>query len=585
MTAAQNGNGAGRKFDPILVEVMKHELAAMSEEMAIAISRTGRSSQVRVGDFAVAMCDEDGQFFDSGYTFPLQLVGFDGIMRNILRQWKGKLNPGDILLFNDPFVGMGHMPDTAVCAPIFWRDKLVAYTLSYSHHTDVGGRFPGSFSSQPTSSFEEGIRIPPMKFYAGGKRNEELLEMILANVRTPDDWIGDIEAKIAGTWRGARELNTLLDKHGYEALRASCDYIMDATEAATRAAISQIADGTYEAEGSMDDDGGGKPADLRFRMKMIVKGDRLTIDLSDVPDQVPNAINCPYDHAKGVALGTLKTLIAPDAVMNSGFTRPIDFIVPEGKIFHPRYPAAVGGRAPVTQVITVMTMTCLSQAMPGQAPVMGEPGDLMHLTGHDSQGRTFAMMDTFFGGWGGRPTKDGIDGVAMMQLGSTGLVPAEMVEREYPLVVEGFGYVADTAGPGKNRGSVAIYRRWRYLEDGHVMIRTTRPGLSPIGIQGGQPGSRSTSVLTSGGETKTLPAMTHYHLSVKKGDIIHHEIGGTAGYGDPMDRDPAQVEHDVREGKLSVETARKQYGVVIDPANLTANEKETAALRSRSARA
>jgi N-methylhydantoinase B len=205
----------------------------------------------------------------------------------------------------------------------------------------------------------------------------------------------------------------------------------------------------------------------------------------------------------------------------------------------------------------------------------------MHLTGHDAQGRTFAMMDTFFGGWGGRPTKDGIDGVAMMQLGSTGLVPAEMVEREYPLVVEGFGYVADSAGPGKNRGSVAIYRRWRYLEDGHVMIRTTRPGIPPTGIQGGRAGSRSTSVLTSNGEAMTLPAMTHYHLSVKKGDVIHHEIGGTAGYGDPMERDPAQVAHDVREGKLSIATARKQYGVVIDAVHLTANEKETAALRSQ----
>lgn len=581
MAGVQQDYTAGRKVDPILIEVMKHELAAVSEEMAIAISRTGRSSQVRVGDFAAAVCDDKGRFFDSGYTFPLQLVGFEEVMKHVLRKWEGRLNSGDVLLLNDPYSGMGHMPDTAVVAPIFWHDDIVAYTISYSHHTDAGGRFAGSFSSQPTSSFEEGLRLPPVKLVAAGKRNEDLLETILANVRTPDDWVGDIDAKIAGCWRGAREFRGLVEKYGLERLRECCTYIMDTSERAARIAISQIRDGQYKSEGALDDDGLGVSASLQFKLTMTVVGERLTLDFSGSQEQVPNAINCPYGHTKGVALGTLKTMVAPETVMNSGFARPIDVVAPEGSILNPRYPAAVGGRAPVTQMVTQLVMDALAEALPGKAPVMGEPGDLLHLSGYDARGRPLTMMDTFFGGWGARPTKDGIDGVVMMQLGSTGLVPTEVIEREFPIVIEGFGYVPDTAGPGKYRGSVAVYRRWRFLEPGHVMLRTSRPGVPRQGLQGGLAGSRSENILTSNGASTTLPPQTHYHLNVKADDTIHHVIGGTAGYGNPWERDPAAVVHDVCEGKLNVDAARSQYGVAVDPILLILDEEETAILRSQ----
>jgi N-methylhydantoinase B len=553
--------------------------------MAIAISRTGRSSQVRLGDFAAAVCDDEGRFFDSGYTFPLQLVGFEEVMKHILKKWKGRLSPGDVILVNDPYSGMGHMPDTAVCAPIYWRDQLVGYTIAYSHHTDVGGRFAGSFSSQPASSFEEGLRLPPIKYIAAGQRNEDLLDAILANVRTPEDWLGDIDAKIAGCWRGAREFCSLLDKHGLESLRESCGYIMDSSETATRTAIARIPDGHYEVESTLDDDGSGNPAVLTFKLAMTVKGDRITLDFTGSQGQVGNAINCPGHLTKGVALGTLKTMVGAETVMNSGFIRAIDVILPKDSILNPTYPAACGGRAVITQVVTALVMDVLAKSMPGKAPVMGEPGDMLHITGHDSQGRPFTMMDAFFGGWGARPTKDGIDGVAMMQIGSYGLVPVEVTEREYPLVVEGFGYVPDTAGAGKYRGSVGIYRRWRFLESSHVMLRTARPGEPKPGFLGGLAGSQSESTLESHGASAKLPAQSHYHFDVKAGDTIHHVIGGTAGYGNPFERDPAAVLHDIREGKLSIDLARKQYAVAVDPVHLTVNDRETATLRSRSARA
>jgi N-methylhydantoinase B len=570
----------GGGSDPVLLEVIKHELGAISEEMAIALHRTGRSPMMRVGDFGAAVCDEWGRFFDSGYTFPLQLVVFDVAVRHVLGKWEGRLDPGDVILLNDPYSGMGHMPDTAVMTPIFWQDRIVAYTIAYSHHTDTGGRYAGGISSQATSSFEEGLRVPPVKLEAAGMRNEALLDTILANVRTPDDWLGDINAKVAGCRRGDREMRALLDKYGLESLRGCCAHLMERSESAARAAIRAIPDGRYEARSVLTDDGFGNPTSLPLKLAIIVEGDRMTLDFGGTHAQVPSAINCPYSITKGMALGALKTVVAPDAVMNDGFIRAIRVVVPEGSILNPRYPAAVGGRAPVGTVVVQLVMDALAAALPDQIPILGESGDLLHFSGQQADGRPFALMDFHFGGWGGRPGKDGIDGVTMMLVGSSGLPPAELIEREFPVVVEGFGLVPDTAGPGKNRGSLAVYRRWRFLTGGHVMLRTSRPGAPPPGLMGGQAGSRSVSILNSGGETLTLPSQTHYHLDVKAGDIIYHEVGGSAGHGNPLEREPAAVLHDLLEGTLSISAAREQYGVIVTFHPLVVDVEQTTLLRS-----
>ncbi len=581
MVADRQGPAGMRRIDPVLIEVMKHELAAVSEEMAIAISRTGRSPQVRVGDFGAAVCDNHGRFFDSGYTFPLQLVGFDEVMKHVLGKWRGRLDPGDVILLNDPYAGMGHMPDTAIVAPVFWQGEIVAYTIAYSHHTDTGGRYPGGFSSQSSSSYEEGLRLPMVKLIAGGKRNDELIETILANVRTTDDWLGDIDAKLAGCWRGEREFIALLEKYGLQNLRDCFTYFMDASEMAARAVIARVPDGRYEAEAELSDDGFGNEVSLSFKLAMIVEGDRLTLDFTGCPAQLPSAINCPYASTKGMAIGTVKTMVSPEAVMNSGFIRTIEVVAPEGSILNPRYPSAVGGRAPTSLVVSQLVMEAIGKAMPGEVPIMGDPADMLHFAGHDAAGKPFSMMDAFFGGWGARPTKDGIDGVAMVMVGSTGLPPAEATEREFPLVIEGFGFVPDTAGAGRYRGSYAVWRRWRFVGSGHALLRTSRPGASPPGFLGGHAGSRSETALVSDGVVTSLPMQSHRHLTVKPGDVIHHVVGGTAGYGNPRERDPQVVLEEVREGKLTIGAARSQYGVAIDPQGLAVDEVQTALLRSR----
>src|SRR5215472_16205369 len=211
-----------RKFDPILVQVIKNELASVNEEMAIAVYRTGRSAMVKVGDFATAVCDPQGRVVGEGAA-PFQIGIFMVVLETVLDRFRDSLSPGDVILVNDPYSGMGHMPDVAIIAPAFCRRQLIGFTLAYSHHTDIGGRFPGGFSSQCTEAFEEGFRIPPVKLDNGGVRNKVLLQLIEANVRAPEEWIGDVEAKIAGCRRGEQELCSVVEKYGLDVFNSSCD--------------------------------------------------------------------------------------------------------------------------------------------------------------------------------------------------------------------------------------------------------------------------------------------------------------------------------------------------------------------------
>src|SRR5579863_808360 len=537
------------RFDPILVEVIKNELASVNEEMAIAVYRTGRSAMVKLGDFATAVCDAQGRVIGEGAA-PLQVGIFMVVLESVLAKFRGSFRPGDIILVNDPYAGMGHLPDVAVVAPAFWNDQVVGFTLAYSHHTDIGGRFPGGFSSQCTESFEEGIRIPMLKLDDGGLRNHALLNMIEANVRSPEEWVGDVEAKIAGCRRGEQEMRAIVEKYGLETFNSSCDHFVDYAEQATRAAIRAITPGEYVQEDSFEDDGlGGENVAMPLRVALRVDGDNLVVDFTGTAPQARAAINMPLGMTRGTVYGALKSIVSPDVLTNVGFTRPIRIIAPEGTLINPNYPAAVGGRAPLFFRVFDMLFRAIAKALPNKVGVSGEGGDVMHFSGIKADGAPFSFMDLYFGGWGGRPDKDGIDGVAPMSFGSYGSVPAEVLEREFPIVVDGFGYTPDTEGAGRYRGSLGVYKQWRFLAPGRVMVRTNRLTKPSEGLGGGESGQLSVNVLKSAGKESELPRQSHIHLEVKAGDAIYHRVSGSGGFGDPAGRDPQAVARDVAEGK------------------------------------
>lgn len=503
-------------FDPILVEVVKNELAAIAEEMAIAVWKTGRSAMVKSGDFAVTICDRQGRLLGPGYAAPFQLAFFMELMPHLLKKQGATLQVGDVILSNDPYAGMSHMPDVAVIAPVFWREQVVAFHVVYSHHTDIGGRIAGGFSSQCKESYEEGMRLPLVKLYRAGERNDDLLDTILANVRVPEEWLGDVEAKIAGCWRGEQEMRRMLDKYGLETFDACCDYLIAYAERETRAAIGNIPDGRYVHTDSFEDDGfGTEGVELPLAVALEVDGDSLTIDFTGSAPQVDSAINCPLSMTKAAVFGAVKAIVHPDVLVNEGFARPLNIVAPPGSLLNAEFPAAVGGRASLFFRIFDMMFRALAQAAPDQVPVPGEGGDVLHFTGQRADGQPFALLDLFFGGWGARPGKDGIDGTAPMAFGSYGTIPAELLEREYPIVVDHFGYIPDSGGAGKYRGSLSVAKQWRFLEPGKVMVRTNRTQRPSEGLAGGQPGALSQNFLllkTPQHETVELACQTRMAL-------------------------------------------------------------------------
>ena len=568
-----------RPFDPVLVEVIKNEIAAVTEEMTLTVYRTGRSGMCKVGDFATAVCDSHGRIVGEGGS-PYQMCVFIDTMNSIFKAYEGALRPGDIIIANDPYAGISHMPDITLIAPVFSREQLIAFVISYSHHTDIGGRFAGGISSVCSESFEEGLRIPPLKLYDRGQRNEVVLETIAANVRTPEEWIGDVEAKVASCRRGAEQLSKLVDQYGLRQFESTCDYLVDYAERATRSAISQIPDGEYIEESLFDEETEVTGGPVPLKVVLRIQGDSAVIDLSSAPPQVRASINSPLVTTKAMARAAIKAIVRPDAIANIGFARPIEVLVPEGTLLNPRYPAAVGGRASLAMHVSNMVFRALAKAVPGQLGSVGEGADMLHFICRGEDGRYLSFMDVFFGGWGGRPDRDGVDGASPMAMGGAyGAMPAEVLEREYPVVVEGFGYVADSEGAGRYRGALSVYRQWRFRKPAEILIRTIQVRGSD-GLAGGLPGADSINLLKNNGNERLLPPQAHVHLRVAAGDRIYHQVHGSGGYGNPWERDPELVLHDCREGKISVEHAREYYAVVIDPETFVVDTVATQALRA-----
>ena len=571
-----------KAVDPVLIEVLRNELSAITEEMAIAVYKTARSSMLRVGDFATALADYQGRIVGLGQSHSMALSVFMHLMPQVVAKFQGTFKPGDVIIANDPYSGASHMPDVILITPIFYGDQLAAFTIIYSHQTDIGGRFPGGFSSQCTETYEEGIRLPNLKLYEAGTRNEPLIELLKANIRASDEWMGDIEAKLSGCWRGSKEFQTVLDKYGLEDVNACFDYLVDYAEQASREAIAAIKPGDYSREIMLRDDGfGTEGVEMPIKLTLRFRGSNLIVDFTGTAPQARGAINMPYSNTLGQVYSSIHSILAPNVVFNAGFVRPIEVVAPPGTLANPVFPAAVGGRAPLFFLITEVLCLAMAEAVPDKVGVPPEGGDIVHMSGTRPDGSDYTTMDLVWGGWGGRPLRDGIDGAGMSYIS----VPAELIEREVPVVVEGFGLVPDTAGPGLHRGSLGIFKSYRFLHPARIMVRTNRPFGSGVGMAGGTQGTPSRNLFApTDREQIELPRKSHMHLEVKAGDRLYHQVCGAAGHGDPLQRDPQQVLDDVKEEKVSPESARSQYGVVIDSLATHVDASATQALRRELAR-
>ncbi len=570
--------------DPITFEVVKNGLLSLADEMGITIVRTAHAQMIRDSmDFATAVCDREGRVVAQGVGIPGMVGAIPDALRAVLDTFRGRIEPEDVYVLNDPDLGGMHLPDVFVFRPVFWRGSAIGYTGVVAHHQDIGGRVPGGNAVDSTEIFQEGLQLPPLKLYAAGRLQEGVLAVWLRNVRLPDIVEGDIQAQIAACKVGERGLQQLAERYGAEGLQELCDEILDYTEWRVRSDIEAMRDGEYHFVDHVDDDGFGS-GPIRIEVKLVVSGSDVFVDFEGTAAQVTGALNGTLSFAKSNVYVALRCVTSHDIPANEGFTRPITVRVPSGSILNPLRPAPRAARGLTGYRAIDALFGALAGAVPDRVPAAGEGGATMVTLGGLLEGRRpFVCVDTYCGGWGARADRDGVDGTSHVGT-NVANVPVEEIELRQPVRVERYGFVPDTAGPGRYRGCLSLVRDLRLLADrATLQIRSDRRRFLPYGLHGGGSGSPSTNVRNPQGEAQVLP--TKVTTELREGDVIRHVTAGGGGSGDPLTRDPELIGEEVIDGITSPAHALRAYGVVVDPATLLLDVAATSRLRAQRAAA
>jgi N-methylhydantoinase B len=550
-----------KKIDPVLIEVMKNELISIGEDMGITLKRTARSLAAQTGDFSTSIADEQGRILAQGFAIGLQIGYVKGVMPQVLNKFAGKLEPGDIVISNDPYGGASHLPDLILVAPIFWKSEVAGYVVVVLHHSDIGGRFPGGTGIKCTEIYEEGLRVPTVRLYKRGVPDEGVFQIIESNVRTPDEVVGDLRAQAAACQRGVQSFVRLIEKYSLETVRECNEQLRIYSEGLMRKGISALPNGEYSAQEIYEDDGAGGPG-IFLKVTVRITGDQVDVDFAGTADQVKIAINVPFNLTAACVYITLISVFAGHAPINSGILKPISVSAPAGSVLNPLFPSAVGARGMMMWRVIDLVYAAMAKAAPGKVFAGGDGGNNTMLFAPDKRegDRKMNTRDVFASGWGARPNQDGVEGAVPMSMG--GLfhsISVEMLEQISPIVIEGVGFISDTGGAGKFRGALSLYRKYRFLSDGLIIVRNCRANSLPKGLAGGSDGTPSRVTLTSQGIETQLPLRTMVDMRVKAGDVLTFIQPGAAGYGDPAQRDPRQIAEDILDEKISEDYARNVY--------------------------
>jgi N-methylhydantoinase B len=567
-------------IDPITFAVIKSALDSIVDEMAYSVISTARSEIVKdVMDFSTCICGADGQMLAQAKTIALHLGAVPVAMDHVLQRYGNDMRPGDVIVLNDPYEGGMHLPDLFMFKPIFADGTLEGFAVAICHHTDVGGRVPGSNASDSTEIFQEGLRIPAVKLYEAGEPNDMLFRLIEKNVRVPDIVRGDIDAQFAACRVGEREFVKLLDRYGRAVARGYLNELMDYAERLTREEIARWPDGTYRFTDYIDDDGFSDEP-IPIAIAITVDGDRLVVDYDGTAGQVKGALNSTLSYTQSCTYLSVRCVLQGDVPNNAGVFRAVEVRAPEGTIVNPSMPAACAARALTGYRVVDAMFGALAQIVPDRVPAAGEGGNtVVCIGGYRADRSPFIIVDMLCGAWGGRPDQDGVDAVTNPSQNMSN-TPVEVLEAEHPVRIEAYELITDSCGAGEFRGGLGVARDYRLLApEAGLQLRSDRMRFRPYGLNGGGPASATRNLMTSGrgGEAEVLASKVTRPMA--EGDVVRHEQPGGGGFGDPFRRDPERVLQDVLDDKISVDYARRKHGVAIDLAAACVDAAATAELR------
>ena len=571
-------------FDPITAELFRHAVVALADEMALTIYRSAYSGVLKnIMDYSTAVCDGRGRLVAQGLSLPGHLASIPQALQACLRHFGDAIAEGDVLIMNDPYEGGMHLPDIFVFRPFFdgAEPTPLAWATTVCHHTDVGGRVPGSNASDSTEIFAEGLRLPPLKLFEAGQPNHTLLRIIERNVRLPGRVMGDLRAQLAACEIAARGLGELTARHGGPGVLALLEATMDHSERLARHCLSELADGEATFIDWIDDDQIDAGKAIKLVCTVRKSATSMVFDWTGSSPQVKGAINNTWSYTAGASYCAAKCVMSINMANNDGVFRAIEVIAPAGTVMNALPPAACAARGLTGFRAADCAFGALAQLYPELVFAASDGGNTgITIGGTDALRRPYIYVDFLSGAWGGRPTRDGLDGNTNM-FANMASFSIEVIEAENPVEVLDYAMVADTGGPGKYRGGLSLRRTWRMLADeGILQVRSDRSTHRPYGLQGGGPGASSRNVMNPDTpQAETLASKLT--MTLRAGQVFRHELPGAGGWGDPLTRDVGAVELDLRLGKITPEGAARDYGVVFAGTPLTFDPDATTMLRAR----
>ena len=565
--------------DPIEFELLKNSLLSIADEMALTIFRTTYSGVLKDNmDYSTAIFDGAGNLAAQGLTLPGHLGSMPTAMAAFGAAFAGDIAEGDVFILNDPFQGGMHLPDVFVFQPVFFDGEMLAWAATVCHHTDVGGRVPGSNASDSTEIYQEGLRIPPLKLFDRGKRNETLYALIERNVRVPVKVFGDLRAQLAACHGCEKSLRELARRYGPGKIGRHMTDLIDYSERLTRAAIRELPDGVYGFLDHIDDDGIDVGVPIPLKVAITKSGDHMLVDWTGSAPQVKGAINNTLSFTKSASYCAIRSVLPANIPNNDGVFRAIEVTAPPGTVANGVLPAACAARGLTGFRMVDCMFGALAQMLPDQVLASSDGGNTgISIGGWDTARRPFIYVDFTCCAWGGRPYADGLDGNSNI-FANMASQSIEVTEAEQPIAITAYEFIADAMGPGKFRGGAPFRRDYRFLaEEGVLQVRSDRRDFRPYGLYGGGPGKPSMNYLNPDGENRPLPSKLT--MTIRRGDVFRHEVAGAGGWGDPLERDPAMVLRDVRNELVSPAAARADYGVVLTQNLLAVDEAATRVLR------